>query len=123
LFVVKIDATLWRRVFDNILSNALKFSPTEGQINISIEHILRGDNTPADIRIRFIDQGSGIPVEHHETIFDKFRIVAAQRRDVAQVGLGLAFCKMVVDAYNGRIYVSNNQPQGSIFTVELPSQP
>ena len=49
----------------------------------------------------------------------KFKIVATRRRDIAQVGLGLAFCKMVIDAHNGRIFVEPNKPRGSVFVVEL----
>ncbi len=71
------------------------------------------------VRIHVEDSGPGIPEEHRETIFDKFKIVASKRRDVSQVGLGLAFCKMVVEAHDGRIFMEPNDPQGSIFTVEL----
>jgi two-component system sensor histidine kinase/response regulator len=69
--------------------------------------------------LQVIDEGPGIAPEHYETIFDKFQIVATGRRDVKQVGLGLAFCKMVVEAHNGRISVAANSPRGSVFTVEL----
>lgn len=123
-YMAAIDTTLWQRVFDNILSNALKFSPTGGTIHIKAGCVsgvgANGRLSKQErFQIQFVDQGPGIPVEHHETIFDKFRIVSSGRRDIAQVGLGLAFCKMVLDAHNGRIFVANNDPKGSIFTVEL----
>lgn len=122
--VVSIDANLWRRVFDNLLSNALKFSPTGGKITISVELVTPTDTVDFEeedstIFIHIKDEGPGIPVEHFDTIFDKYKIVATGRRDIAQVGLGLAYCKMVVDAHNGRIYVNPNTPRGSIFTVQL----
>lgn len=123
-YIARIDATLWQRVFDNILSNALKFSPSGGTIQIKAkcqpltEHRDQESST-IGLQIQFFDEGPGIPVEHHETIFDKFRIVSSGRRDIAQVGLGLAFCKMVLDAHSGRIYVEDNQPHGSVFTVEI----
>lgn len=122
-YVAQIDTTLWQRVFDNILSNALKFSPSGGTIRIEAKCVTPDPDefvqSETGLQIRFVDEGPGIPVEHHETIFDKFRIVSSGRRDIAQVGLGLAFCKMVLDAHNGRIYVNDNQPHGSIFTVEI----
>ncbi len=65
------------------------------------------------------DEGPGIPEEHQERIFDKYEIVEAKDRGIPQVGLGLALCKMVVDAHNGRIFVRNGQPNGAIFTIEI----
>lgn len=112
--VISVDASLWRRMLDNLVSNAIKFSPTNGTITL---RILNSEN--GELQIAVIDQGPGIPEEHKETIFDKFKIISAGRRDVKQVGLGLAFCKMVTDAHNGRIFVQPNQPKGSIFTVVL----
>ena len=119
---LSLDANLWRRVLDNLVSNAVKFSPTGGNITLKVRYDdagpSRNGNVP-HLNLQVIDEGPGIAAEHYETIFDKFKIVATGRRDVKQVGLGLAFCKMVVEAHNGRISVSANKPRGSIFTVEL----
>jgi len=117
---VSLDKNLWRRVLDNLLSNAVKFSPPNGRITIQVAYPSQNGHVQSpQICIRVLDEGPGIPVEHQDTIFDKFKIVATGRRDIAQVGLGLAFCKMVVDAHNGRVFVETNQPKGSIFTVEM----
>lgn len=118
-----VDASLWRRVLDNLLTNAIKFSPTGGQITLRLSYPEQeaASDVVAGTRLRLevMDEGPGIPEEHRETIFDKFKIVAAKRRDVAQVGLGLAFCKMVVEAHDGRIHMTPNTPHGSIFVIEL----
>ncbi len=114
---MSLDANLWRRVLDNLLSNAVKFSPTGGNVTLKVRYGSNG-STP-HLNLQVLDEGPGIAKEHYETIFDKFKIVASGRRDVKQVGLGLAFCKMVVEAHNGRISVDANKPRGSIFTVEL----
>jgi signal transduction histidine kinase len=113
---IAVDENLWRRVMDNLVSNAVKFSPTKGQITLRLED---AENAGSSMRLQVIDQGPGIPVEHRDTIFDKFKIVASGRRDVKQVGLGLAFCKMVVDAHKGKIYMEPNAPKGSVFIVEM----
>ena len=119
-----LDANLWRRVLDNLVSNAVKFSPTGGNITLKVRYdgpdgIVSSNGSKPHLNLQVIDEGPGIASEHYETIFDKFKIVATGRRDVKQVGLGLAFCKMVVEAHNGRIFVSANKPRGSVFTVEL----
>jgi signal transduction histidine kinase len=119
---IAVDANLWRRVIDNLLSNAVKFSPTGGGITVELtypEPIECEDCEQLKLRLRIMDEGPGIPIEHQDTIFDKFKVIAAGRRDISQVGLGLAFCKMIVDAHNGRIFVQPNQPQGAVFTVEI----
>jgi signal transduction histidine kinase len=119
---LSLDANLWRRVLDNLVSNAIKFSPTGGNITLKVRYEDGGPSQNGNVphlNLQVMDEGPGIAAEHYETIFDKFKIVATGRRDVKQVGLGLAFCKMVVEAHNGRISVSANKPRGSIFTVEL----
>ena len=119
---VQVDGTLCERVLDNLLSNAIKYSPPGRAITISAEP-LPPNGTPSapgsQIRLRLADQGRGIPPEDRERIFDKYEIVALKEAKTAQIGLGLAFCKLVVDAHGGRIFVEPNHPQGSIFTVEL----
>lgn len=119
---MSLDANLWRRVLDNLVSNAVKFSPTGGNITLKVRYADGGLNQNGSVphlNLQVMDEGPGIAVEYYETIFDKFKIVATGRRDVKQVGLGLAFCKMVVEAHNGRISVAANEPRGSVFTVEL----
>ena len=113
---ILLDGSLWRRVIDNLISNAVKFSPVNGRILVQLSYPNSNDT---QLCLRVIDEGPGIPDEFQHVIFDKFEIIASGRRDVAQVGLGLAFCKMVMNAHNGRVFVIPNQPRGSIFTVEL----
>ena len=112
--VASLDANLWQRVLDNLLSNALKFSPEDGRITLRLRPWADGR-----FCLEVGDEGPGIPPEHWQTIFDKFQIVAAGRRDLKQVGLGLAFCRMVVEAHHGRIRVSANEPRGALFRVEM----
>ncbi|MFO7682121.1 MAG: hybrid sensor histidine kinase/response regulator, partial [Chloroflexota bacterium] len=112
--IADLDANLWQRLLDNLLSNALKFSPVGGHVTVCLWAL---DNGRFHLEIR--DEGPGIPPEHHETIFDKFKIIASGRRDMKQVGLGLAFCRLVVEAHNGRISVTANEPHGAIFTIEV----
>jgi two-component system, sensor histidine kinase and response regulator len=118
-----LDENLWRRVLDNLISNAVKFSPRNGRIHLQVSYPQQPngsiDNLNRQLCIRVTDEGPGIPEEHQNTIFDKFKIVASRRRDIAQVGLGLAFCKLVIDAHNGRIRMEPNEPRGSVFVVEL----
>jgi signal transduction histidine kinase len=71
------------------------------------------------VRISVLDQGPGIPEEHRSRIFEKYEIVAMKRGGTPSVGLGLAFCKMVVEAHGGRILVGANKPTGTVFTVEI----
>ncbi len=110
-----VDKNLWRRVMDNLVSNAIKFSYANTTVTLRVCQP-NGNN---EIAIEVVDEGPGIPDDYRETIFDQFKIIASKRRDVKQVGLGLAFCKMVVDAHEGEIYVNANKPQGSVFTVKL----
>ena len=70
-------------------------------------------------RIEIIDEGPGISEEDRVRIFDKFEIVKLKEPGEMQMGLGLAFCKMVVEAHGGYIFVKPNQATGSIFTIEV----
>jgi K+-sensing histidine kinase KdpD len=111
---ISVDPPLFQRVIDNLLSNAIKFSPRRSQIIINVEFL------KTNIKIQTIDSGPGVPVELQKTIFRKYEI-GTRMPDVAQIGLGLAFCKMVIEAHQGEIQVMNNQPKGSIFEITLRS--
>lgn len=108
-----IDAIILRRIIENLISNALKFSPPHSQVLLSIEY-LPGNH----IRIQVTDSGPGITLEEKEKIFQKFEI-GSVKHNTNQIGLGLAFCQMAVEAQGGTLNISPNQPQGSIFTIEI----
>lgn len=110
---VSVDATLMHRVLDNLLANAIKFSPHHSQIIVNIEQPM-----PGNPKIQIIDFGAGIPETMRQRIFEKYEIGTLMPH-VSQIGLGLAFCKMVVEAHGGTVYVSSNQPQGTIFEITL----
>ena len=114
---VRLDINLCQRVLDNLISNALKFSPPDTTVIVQTDYPNNGSNT--QFRLRVIDEGPGIPEEHRERVFNKFEIIALKRKSVPQVGLGLAFCKMVVEAHGGYIGVKPNNPTGTIFEVEM----
>jgi signal transduction histidine kinase len=120
-YPVLADANLLHRVFDNLLSNALKFSHRGGTITLEIDYPSEPvSSTPAPKQaiIRITDEGIGIPEDLRQRIFDKYE-VGNVINGISQLGLGLAFCKMVVEAHGGTIFVEANQPQGSIFSVVL----
>ena len=121
-YQILIDPNLSQRMLDNLISNAIKFSPKKGTVVLRVAYLADSrQSQPATAQIRFqiLDEGPGIAPEDRERIFNKYEIVTLKKEENLQVGLGLAFCKMVVEAHGGRIYVEANQPTGSIFTAEL----
>ncbi|MBN2384854.1 hypothetical protein JXQ70_18430 [bacterium] len=117
------------RVFVNLLTNALKFTPKKG--SVSIEHVLlesgdrafaeKADPESSRIIIRVQDNGAGIPPEDLPFVFDKYyRAQQSKKSYIAGTGLGLYFCKLILKAHHGDIWVENRQPQGSTFSVLLP---
>lgn len=114
---LSLDKNLFQRVLDNLISNALKFSPPDTTVTVRVDYA--AEAAERQICIQVLDQGSGIPEEHRQRIFDKFEIVTLKRQSVPQVGLGLAFCKTVVEAHGGQIGVKPNEPVGTIFELEI----
>ena len=110
---VSLDASLFRRVIDNLLSNAIKFTPEKGQISLIADYTSSGK-----FIIQIADSGSGVKEELREVIFAKYEI-GNLITGAYQIGLGLTFCKMIVEAHAGYIKVEENHPTGAIFTVEI----
>lgn len=113
---IQADASLLSRVLDNLISNAIKFSPRKSTITLEVEYLNAAPPHQAVIRTR--DQGPGIEEDLKQRIFDKYE-VGTLMSGVTQVGLGLAFCKMVIEAHQGSIFVEANPPKGSVFTVTI----
>ncbi len=106
------DPAILQRVFDNLLSNALKFAPSGSEICIG----LGGDDQIFQLQVA--DRGRGIPDGLKAQLFEKFE-TGPGGNDISQTGLGLAFCKLAIEAHGGTIGVEDNQP-GARFVVELP---
>jgi two-component system, sensor histidine kinase and response regulator len=116
---IMLDVPLFQRVLDNLLSNALKFAPIRSTVTIRLEHLNSKLPAAGLIRMSVSNEGPTIPEEDQERVFDKYEIVSLHQAKTAQVGLGLAFCKLVVEAHGGRIWVESNKPTGAIFTIEI----
>jgi signal transduction histidine kinase len=115
---VACDAARLRRVLWNLLDNALKFTPTGGEIAVAITP------TPSAAHIAVRDTGPGIPPEIQPLIFDKFAQPQAGRQGHnLSIGLGLYYSRLVVAAHGGRISVESQPGQGSEFRLTLPLAP
>lgn len=113
-----VDRNLFGRVIANLLANALQYSPNGTTVTLSLSAKYINDNE-RQLRIQVSDQGPGIKEEYRNRVFEKFEVIDLKKKGVPQIGLGLTFCKMAIEAHGGRIYVKPNQPQGSIFVVEI----
>ena len=113
--VAPVDRLLLREALTNVLDNAIKYSPPGSAITISVE----GAADHATLVVA--DQGSGIPAEHRDRIFDRFfRVDEARSRDEGGAGLGLAIAKWAVEIHGGRITVGDRTEGGSEFRMVLP---
>ncbi|MEL7118109.1 MAG: HAMP domain-containing sensor histidine kinase [Bacteroidota bacterium] len=114
-FTFKGDRAGLTSVLLNLMENAVKYSPKEAKINVSLGLESNG------VEISVADQGIGIEDSEKELIFDKFyRVGSEDTRKTKGTGLGLYIVKQIVDAHGGKIKVSDNKPSGSVFTIQLP---
>ncbi|MFQ5922175.1 MAG: GAF domain-containing protein [Anaerolineales bacterium] len=110
--LVEMDAEMIRRVLINLLENAIKYSRAEGKISVTLDKM---DN---ELRVGVSDTGPGIPSEDQTRIFEKFARVQRKGRPKG-LGLGLAFCRLAVEAHEGRIWVESQPGRGSTFYFTL----
>ncbi len=116
LLLARIDAKLIVQVLVNLVDNAVKYTPVGSVIEISTER--EGDKVVVSVS----DNGAGISDEQKPRIFDMFYSGANKIADSRRsMGLGLALCRSIVTAHDGRIWVSDNEPHGSVFTFTLPA--
>jgi len=116
-YTVIIDADIIERVFVNILTNAIKYTPNNGKI------VLKSDKIDGDyIQIKIMDNGPGIPQDRLDKIFLKFEQVVAKESGIARsTGIGLTFCKMVIEAHDCKIGVETKLKKGTSFWFTLPA--
>lgn len=114
---VKADEEKILRVLVNLLDNALKFTPRGGTIGIKVTML---EEEPNYVSVSVSDQGPGIPLEYQDKIFEKFCQVKGQVGRKKGTGLGLPFCKLMVEAHGGRIWVESEEGKGATFTFTLP---
>jgi PAS domain S-box-containing protein len=115
---ISADAGRLRQVLDNLIDNAVKYTPGRGSTEVRID---AGERV---VSISVADEGIGIPTDEHDRIFEKFyRLDPAQADGVGGSGLGLYVCRELVERMHGRISVESAPGQGSTFTLELPRRP
>ena len=114
--VLKGDGAVLRRVLDNLLSNAIEHSPQGGVVRVAVTLCEEG------IEIAVADQGSGVPPEYRERIFEKFqRLESRKSVPGSNRGLGLTFCRLAVEAHGGTIWVDDAPAGGALFRALLPA--
>jgi signal transduction histidine kinase len=134
--LVRGDPAALMQVFDNLLENAIKFSPTGGQIEIVVADLpWRGDQAPPArwealqrrgqggdaVFLTVADEGPGVPDAEKERVFARFYQADAGRAIPARgVGLGLTICREIVTAHGGAIWVTDHAPHGAVFNVLIP---
>jgi two-component system CheB/CheR fusion protein len=114
--LVRGDRLKLSQVFNNLLGNALKFTPVGGRISVKL------DSLPGEVRVRVIDTGVGVAANELPFIFERFR-QGSVRGTVGEsgAGLGLAIVKQIVELHKGSVEVKSEVGRGSTFTVHLPA--
>jgi signal transduction histidine kinase len=111
---VLADANCMRRVIQNLLDNALKFTPDGGQISLTLS------SRDKSVILEVEDNGPGIPADEKARLFQRFSQGCVGRRYTRGTGLGLFLCKQIVDAHHGEIICESKEGVGSTFRVTLP---
>ena len=121
------DPVRLQQVLRNLVSNALRFTPSGGSVTLAaaLEYLANGtsDTEDRDVRIAKLtvrDTGSGIAIEHQQRIFDRFYQVPQKATRTTGQGLGLSVVKMIVELHGGTITVESAPDKGSTFTCTLP---
>jgi two-component system, OmpR family, phosphate regulon sensor histidine kinase PhoR len=113
--MVRGDASLLRDVLQNLMDNAIQYTPEGGRIHVN------ATVGPRDVVVCVSDTGIGIPLIDQERIFERFyRVDAARSREAGGTGLGLSIAKHIVEAHGGRLWVESEVGRGSKFSFSVP---
>jgi signal transduction histidine kinase len=112
---INVDPTLVRQAFYNLIANAIKYSPPNVSIGVTLK------KTESALQLSVIDHGCGIPESAKDRIFNKFfRAPNAVKYEADGSGLGLYLAKLVIEASNGKIWFESKENEGTTFFVNLP---
>ena len=116
--LVEGDDRRIKQVFNNLLTNAIKYTPKKGKIEVIIT------DEPEDICVSIIDNGIGVAKKDQQRIFEKFYTGSGSSltRESGRMGLGLAIAKGIIEAHEGRIWVASEVGKGSTFIFTLPKK-
>jgi signal transduction histidine kinase len=121
--VVSCDETKIIQVFRNLIANAVKFTASGNKVSMRMQSeefpLVNGENEPV-VSISISDQGIGIPEDELELVFDKYTQSSKTKTGDGGTGLGLAICKEIIKAHNGKIWAENNSEGGATFIFMLP---
>ena len=115
--IVPADLASIEQVINNLIGNAIKYSPNGGSIRVA------GRVMPGSVEVTVSDEGMGIPIEEQSRIFERFyRVDDALSRRTQGSGLGLYIAKAIVEAHGGRIWVDSTPGRGTAFSFSLPRE-
>jgi signal transduction histidine kinase len=112
--LVNCDEDSIRRVLENLINNAIKFTKSDGAITVSVQ------SNESEVSVSVSDDGPGIPADQHKRIFEKFGQTETGAAKQHSTGIGLAFCRLAVEAHGGKIGVQSALGKGTTFCFTLP---
>ncbi len=121
---IEADSGKIVQLMTNLLSNAMKFTPDNGSVTITVAEGKESETGEDVIKVSVSDSGVGIKAEEIPLLFEQFRQVSSSNRTKEKgTGLGLAICKLIVQAHGGTIVVTSEYNKGTTFTFTLPVNP
>jgi two-component system, NtrC family, sensor histidine kinase KinB len=117
-----VDTDKVERVLLNLVDNATKYSPTNSSVIIlaEVSESSRDASSLAEVQVKVLDRGPGIPDDYKDHLFDQFVQVDGRKKVRRGVGLGLTFCRLVIEAHGGKIWIEDREGGGSAFVFTLP---
>ncbi|RPI97740.1 MAG: PAS domain-containing protein, partial [Chloroflexi bacterium] len=115
-----VDTEKVERILLNLVDNAIKFTPSGGQVVIGAYPAGTRGAEVGFVRLEVRDSGPGIPDQHKERMFDRFAQLDGQRGRRRGTGLGLTFCRLAVEAHGGQIWIEDQPVGGAVFAFTLP---
>ena len=113
---VRADPDRLQQVLDNLLDNAIKYSPDGGKV------IVKAEPQRGELLVTVSDQGIGIPKDKLEVVFEKFhRLDTPLKHKVSGTGIGLNLCRRIVEAHGGRIWAESDGSQGTVMSFTTPT--